>query len=518
LSRANGKYILAHDLGTSGNKAVLLDLEMNVVAKATANYPIYYPEKGWAEQDPGDWWRAVVETTRRVLEEAEAKPPDVAGLTFSTQMAGTLPVDESGEPLMRCMIWLDTRAAKQAAEIWKGLVKVAGYNVFKLFWFLRITGGCPGLAGKDVITKILWVKEERPELYVKTHKFLDCKDYLLFRCTGNFITSRDLANVSWMMDTRPGKMNWSDAILRKFGIDRAKLPEIRASTDLAGELTREAASELGLEPGTPVVVGAGDITSAAVGSGAVAEYEFHAYLGTSSWLAFHVRERKKDIRHYMGSICSARPDMYLCVAEQETACACLDWLRDVLYGEEAPEDVYREFDKLAEEVEPGARGLIFTPWLFGERAPLDDPTVRGAFLNLSLEHKRGHLVRAVMEGVALNLRWALFYMERLGRRAEHINVIGGGVKSDVWCQIMADVLNRPVRRVADPAEAGARGAAMVAAVGLGILPSFEEASKLVRIERVFQPRPENRSIYDRLFEEFKAFYERNKAMYRRLNT
>jgi len=512
-----GKYILAHDTGTTSNKAVLVRLDGEIVGHASAEYPVYYPKRGWAEQKPSDWWDAVTKTTRALLERASVKSSDVAAVVFATQMSGTLPVDSNGEPLMPCMIWLDTRAKGQAEKMSRGIIKIAGYGLLTLIRFLSITGGIYGHVGKDPICKILWVKEEQPKIYAETYKFLDCKDYLIYKCTGNFVISRDYANIWWMMDTRKGRFNWSDAILKKYGIDRAKLPKIMKATDVAGKLTAEAAAEMGLLEGTPVVVGAGDVASAAIGSGAIKEGKIHAYIGTSDWLGCHLSERKKDLFHYIGCICSANPEMYLCVAEQETAGACLDWLKNTMFKESREEDVYELLSEMAAKISPGADGLIFTPWLFGERAPLDDPTVRGGFHNLSLEHGREHMVRAVFEGVALNMKWALFYMEKLAGKAESINIIGGGAISNVWCQIFADALNRRINRVSDPKEAGAKGAAIIAMIALGHFKSFEDAEKLVKIDAVYEPNPQNAAIYEKAFKEFKAIYKNNRRMYRRLN-
>ncbi|MEM1589717.1 MAG: FGGY-family carbohydrate kinase [Candidatus Bathyarchaeia archaeon] len=511
-----GKYILAHDTGTTSNKAVLVRLDGEIIGYASAEYPVYYPKRGWAEQKPLDWWNAVTKTSRALLERANVKPSDIAALVFTTQMSGTLPVNSNGEPLMPCMIWLDTRAKRQAEKMSRGIIKIAGYELTTLISFLSITGGIYGHVGKDPICKILWVKEEQPKIYAETYKFLDCKDYLVYRCTGNFVISRDYANIWWMMDTRKGKFNWSDTILEKYGIDKAKLPEIMKATDIAGKLTPEAAAEMGLCEGTPVVVGAGDVASAAIGSGAVMEGKTHAYVGTSDWLGCHLSERKKDLLHYIGCICSANPDMYLCVAEQETAGACLDWLKSTMF-KESREDVYKLFNEMAAKIKPGADGLIFTPWLFGERAPLDDPTVRGGFHNLSLEHTREHMVRAVLEGVALNMKWALFYMEKLAGKAESINIIGGGAISNVWCQIFADALNRRIKRISDPKEAGAKGAAIIAMIALGHVKNFEEAENLVKIDAVFEPNTQNAAVYERIFREFKNIYKNNRQMYRRLN-
>lgn len=311
-------------------------------------------------------------------------------------------------------------------------------------------------------------------------------------------------------------MDWSNAILKKYGIDRNKLPEIKKSTEIAGKLTKQAARETGLKEGTSVVVGAGDMASAAIGSGAILQGQVHAYVGTSSWIACHTSDRKKDIMHYIGSICSANPDMYMCVAEQETGGACLDWARDNIFQEKNQKS-YSVFDEQAANVEPGAGGLLFTPWLFGERAPLDNPTVRAGFYNLSLEHSRENVIRAIFEGVAFNMKWALYYLEKLTGEAQAINLIGGGASSDVWCQIFADVLNRRISQVHDPKEAGAKGAMMIGATALQQINRFEDAARLVKIDKLFKPEAENVRIYENIFQEFKNVYKNNKQMYRRLN-
>lgn len=436
-------------------------------------------------------------------------------------MSGTIPVDEEGTPLMPCMTWLDTRASGQAEDLVGGFFEVSGYNIFDLAEFLWITGGGPGRAGKDPISKILWVKENEPEMYKDTHKFLDSKDYLIYKSTGEYITSEDNANLTWIMDSRTKE--WSDRICEKTGIDMEKLPKIKRSIDKAGELTSKAAEDLGLEEGIPVIVGAGDVTSAAIGSGAVGEFQTHAYIGTSSWLASHTYDRRTDIMDYIGTLCSANPEMYLCIAEQENAGSCLEWIKNQMYKremvkyEEKVEEIYQLFDQIVEDVEPGSKDLIFTPWVYGERAPLDDHSVRGGIHNLSLDHTRADVLRAIFEGVAFNMKWALDSLEDLTQKAESINFIGGGASSDVWCEIFADVLNRRVKQVAQPREAGVKGAAMIAAVGLNYIDSFEDIGKYIEIKDTYEPNPENRKKYNELFEEFKNIYYNNKDMYERLN-
>ena len=505
------RYVMAFDVGTTMIKSALVKADtLEISASRSSRVEVLYPKEGWAEQEPDALWESVVEASRMTLADSGVEPASVIGLVFGAHMAGVLPVDEEGRPLRNVMIWLDERAAGLPEEVWRGFPKVAGYNLFKLLKFLRITGGAPSKTGKDPISKIIWLRENEPDIYRATSKFLDVKGYLINRATGAFVTSPDEANLTWLADTRDGRAKWSKSLLKDFGISPDLMPEIRLATDVAGKLRPEAADDLGLEPGTPVVVGAGDITVAAVGSGAVGEGELHVYIGTSDWVAGHVSERKTDVSHYIGSLLSAIPGRYLLIAEQEVASAALEWLMDIM----GMKGRYDEVEELVREAEPG--GLIFMPWFYGERAPIDDPYVRGGLLNISLDHDRGDLLRAVMEGVALNVRWAYQYVEKLVGRKEQVNLIGGGALFDVWCQILADVLQRELRRMAHPQEAGVRGAAAIAAVGLGVFESFEEAASRFAIEKVFKPSPERADIYDKLFELFVKAYKNTKKIYRAL--
>jgi len=507
------KLVLAFDIGTTALKASLVEAEtLGIRASAAREVRVLYPRERWAEQDPEELWSTVAASSREVLERAGIPGASVVGVVFSAHMAGVLPVDERGEPLRNIIIWLDERAAGLPEDLWRGLVKVQGYNLFKLLKFLRITGGAPSKTGKDPLPKMIWLRENEPEVYRATHKFLDVKGYLINRATGAFVTSPDEANLTWLADTRGQRAEWSRELLKDYGIPVELLPEIRPSTDVAGRLRPEAAADLGLEPETPVLVGAGDITVAAVGSGAVGEGEFHAYIGTSDWIAGHVSERKTDVAHYIGCLLSAIPGMYLLIAEQEVATGALEWLLSVM----GMEGRYEEVEEMVEEVPPGSRGIIFLPWFYGERAPIDDPFVRGGVLGLSLDHGRAEVLRAVMESVAFNMRWAYQYVEKLVGRKEHLNLIGGGALFDIWCQILADVLGREVRRMAHPQEAGVRGAAAIACVGLGIFSSFEEAASRFEVEKAFRPEPERARDYNRLFSLFVETYKRLKKVFREL--
>jgi xylulokinase len=307
-------------------------------------------------------------------------------------------------------------------------------------------------------------------------------------------------------------------------LEREKLPDLRRAVDILGPIRKEVAEELGLKENTKVVMGTPDMQSAAIGSGAVRDYEAHLYVGTSSWLICHVPYKKTDVFHNIASIPAAIPDMYFVVNEQEIAGASLRFLCDnILYPKdeepqtEEPPEVYKTFDRIVESVPAGSDKVIFTPWLYGERTPVEDHSVRSGFFNQSLTTTRRHLIRAVFEGVAYNSRWLLTYVEKfIRRRLDPINMIGGGANSNVWCQIHADVFDRTIRQVKNPIEANVRGAALLASVALGYL-AVDEVPKHVKIARVYEPDSKNRKIYDTLFQEFVNIYRSNKRIYERLN-
>ncbi|HSP78987.1 MAG TPA: FGGY-family carbohydrate kinase, partial [Myxococcaceae bacterium] len=364
---------------------------------------------------------------------------------------------------------------------------------------------------------------EHPELYRATHKFLEPKDWLNLRLSGRLAASHDSITLHWVTDNRAlSRIDYDGRLLRMTGLHRDKLPDLVPAATVLGPLRPEAARALGLSEAVQVVTGSPDILAAAVGSGAVRDYEPHLGLGTSSWLSCHLPSRKLALRYHMGTVPSALPGRYLLANEQESAGICLSLLKDnILHGEDAPPrdsaDAYRALEQVAERIPPGSERLIFLPWLNGERCPVDDQRLRGGFFNQSLRTTRGHLVRAVMEGVAYNSRWLLAHVEQLlGRELDSLRIIGGGARSRLWCQIHADVLNRRIQQVDEPVLANARGAAFPAAVALGHL-TVEEIPSLVPVARTYEPEPRNRALYDELFGEFVNLYKSNKAIFARLN-
>jgi xylulokinase len=329
----------------------------------------------------------------------------------------------------------------------------------------------------------------------------------------------------WLTNTRdPNHIFYDPSLIKKVQVDPDKLPPLKSSIEVLGELSTEAAASLGLPQTVKVVMGSPDHQSACIGSGAVRDFEGHLYVGTSSWIQCVVPFKKTDVLHSIASLPTAIPGKYYCVNEQDIAGGALAFLverilfpQNQLRPESPPEDVYRWLDKLAAQAPAGSGKLIFTPWLNGERTPVDDTTVRAGLYNLSLTTTPEQIARAFFEGVAYNNRWALGYVEKfIGRRLDPLNLIGGGAKSEVWCQIFADVLDRTVRQVQDPIWANARGAAWIAAVALGYI-TWAEIPELIQYTKVFKPEPARRQLYDELFAEFLHIYRNNRAMYLRLN-
>jgi xylulokinase len=519
------KYILAIDLGTSGSKVALVSTCGKVIDSGFKETPVLLFPDGGAEQRPEDWWSAIKATTRDLLAKRLVPVEDIVAASCTTQWSGTVAVDKDGHHLMNAIIWMDSRGAPYLKRIIGGRINVQGYGIWKLLTWLRLTGGVPGQAGKDPIAHILFIKNELPKIYNETFKFLEPKDYLNMRLTGRFAASYDSIALHWLTDNRDlSNVVYDDRLIKMSTIDREKLPDLKRAVDILGPIKPEVARELGLGENIQVVMGTPDVQSAAIGSGALRDYEGHLYIGTSSWLICHVPFKKTDLLHNIGSLPSAIPQRYIATNEQESAGACLSFLgdnilyhKDELLREAKPPDIYKIFDRIVETVPAGSDKVICTPWLYGERAPVDDRSVRGGFYNLSLCTTRGHLLRAMFEGVAYNSRWLLGCVEKFaGRRLDPIAMVGGGANSNVWCQIHADVLNRTIRQTQDPIQVNLRGAAFLASVALGYV-TFDDVPERIQIAHTFEPNPENRELYDQLFREFVNIYKRNRRIYARLN-
>ena len=540
MSDSQKKYILAIDHGTGGPKTAIVSTHGEVVDWAFQEVPLYVEKGGGVEQDPNDWWNAILKTAKQVIDNGKVSVNDIVGVCNSSQWSGTVALDKNGDHLMNSIIWMDTRGAPYMKKFHKSVIQVSGYSVRKMLKLVKVTGGGASLSGKDPLAHILWMKDKRQEIYDKTYMFLEPHDYVNLKFTGKFAASYASIQMHFFTDIRDiNDIKYYNKIMKMVKVDPNKFPtDLRWPTDVLGPIKDEIADELGLEKGVKMIMGAPDLHTATIGSGAIRDYEGHIYIGTSDWLTCHVPYKKTDIFHNMASFPSAIKGRYFVANEQEIAGGALSFLRDkILYHkdellrEEQVPDVYKIFDRIVENVPAGSNNLIFTPWLIGERAPVDDHAVRGGFYNLSLEMSREHLIRAIFEGVAYNVKWLLQYVEKFIQKWKmkdnpgmtkkdvvmpELNIIGGGATSNVWCQIFADVLNRKIKQVKDPIQANARGAAFIASVGLGYL-TWDQIPDLIQYSNVFKPNQENRAVYNKLFNEFVNIYKIMKKTHRRLN-
>jgi xylulokinase len=529
------EHVLAVDLGTSGPKAALIGADGTVTACRSGTVRLLLGPGGAAEQDPDEWWQSITAAVRSVVAAAGDAARRLVAVAVTAQWSGTVAVGADGRHLMNAIIWMDSRGARYIGEVTGGPVRLAGYDVRKLRLFLSRAGGLPGHSGKDPTAHIRWIRAQRPRVYDATTVFLEPADYLNLRLTGRACTSADCIALHWVADIRDlSNVHYDDHLLRISGLDAGQLPELVPSASVVGELLPAVAAQWGIRAGIPVTTATGDMASAVVGSGAIADFAGHLYIGTSSWLSCHVPWKRTDIVRNQTTLPSAIPGRYFIANEHETAGACLTFARDCVLAQSGTDREhgprpeagtaaldgtggYRELDDAAAVVRAGAGRIIFTPWLNGERTPVDDHTVRGGFHNLSLTATRADLVRAVFEGVAYNSRWLLESVERFARHdLPELAFIGGGARSALWCQIHADVMHRAIRCVRDPAQANVRGAALLALLALR-LAGPDELAQRVPVAAHYQPDPGNRAIYDELYGAFKTIYKRNRRLYAQLN-
>jgi xylulokinase len=519
---ASGDCILAVDHGTSGLKVALVTVDGRVLGVEFEPTPVAFLPGGGAEQDAEDWWRALIVAARRLMARGLVSRSSVLAVACSSTFSTTVACDAEGGPVGPALTWMDHRGAPYVRRVMDGWPSVKGYGLVRSLDWMRRSGGAPTLSGKDDAAHVLFWREERPEIHRNARWFLGSKDWLNLRLTGRCAASPDSVTLFWATDNRDiHNVRWDDVLLGRLGLDRNKLPDLRPSTDVLGPLQDDVADALGVARGTPVIVGSADLQSACVGSGAVDDFAGHVYIGTSSWVLCHVPFRKTDPLHTIAALPSAIPGRYFCANEQDMAGGALAAaLRNLLRTPGEPRaavvspEAYLRADAVVEAVPPGARGVLFTPWLNGEKTPVDDECLRGGFHNVSVETTSEDMLRAVYEGVAYNTKWSLGYVERfVGRRLDPLNAIGGGAQSDAWCRILADVTGRTIRQVEDPREANARGAAFLAAVALGRL-RFTDIPGCMRFAKTFAPDPANRPVYDRGMRAFQDLWRRNKGFYR----
>jgi len=526
--------VLAFDVGTTGIKTCLYDISdrVTLIASALHSYGLTVLPDGGAEQNPEEWWEALRKSTSDVLASCAVKPGEIRGISFCSQMQGLVLVDRDGKALRPAMSYMDQRAREELRQGMQRGLKIGGLNALRTLRALRVTGAVAGSV-KDPVWKYLWVKNHEPEVFARVYKWLDVKEYLICRMTGRFIMTQDSAFATELFDIRPGRMCFSPAICRMYGVDPAHLPEIISSSDVAGPLLPGIAHELGLEPGTPVFGGGGDAALIGVGAGATAPGATHVYSGTSGWVGTAIDHSVVDISSMMAAIVGAEPGLFVYFAELETAGKCLEWVRDHLALDEiniylekkvVTDSIEKKYTSLYDylsliisEIPAGSNGVIFTPWLHGNRMPFEDPNARGMFFNISLETGKTELIRSVVEGVCFHLRWFLETQERKVKTSNPIRFVGGGALSAVTCQILADCTGRCVETVADPQNVGAVGAALVAAKGVGFMQSIRDAGAFVHAEGRYQPNPKNKAAYDRNYDVFIKLYKSNCEHFAALN-
>jgi xylulokinase len=522
---SNPRLVLAIDHGTSGVRTVLITTEGEILGWANRDTPTDHLPGGGVEQDPEGWWQAFLDGARELLGRGLAAPEHTVAIAVSSTFSTTVACDDRGTPVAPALTWMDARGAPHVRRLMGGRAAIGGYGVGKALRWMRITGGAPTLSGKDDLAHALFWKHDRPATYRQARWLLGSKDWWNMRLCGQAAASFDSNTLFWITDNRDTHdVRYHPGLARSAGIALDKLAPLRPAPTLLGPALPAVTEALGLPAGVPVVTGSPDLQSACIGSGAVRDYQPHLYLGTSSWLLCHVPFHRTDPIHAIASLPSSIPGRWFAANEHDMAGGCVDWLvRSVLWpagplgSGPPPEDHRARMDAAVQACEPGAGGVIFTPWLNGEKTPVDDHLLRGGFHNLGLTAGAEQLVRAVYEGVALNTRWLLGHLERfVGRRLAPVRAIGGGARSDAWLQVYADVLQRPVHRVEHPQLANARGAALIAGVALGDL-RFEDIPERVPAEARFLPRAEHRATYDRLFDSFLDLHRGCRGVYHRLN-
>jgi len=434
-----------------------------------------------------------------MLSKSGVASQDIAVIAFSGQMMGCLPVDAAGDPLRPCIIWADQRAVAQAAR----LAELVGEE-----HVYHITGH--RISPTYSAHKIVWVRDNEPGVFARAHKFLHVKDYIAYRMTGAFVTDRSDAGGMNLYYLERG--TWSDEILEALDLDPRLLPEIHNSTDVIGELTKQAAEELGLAAGTPVVIGGGDGASATVGAGAVTEGLAYNYIGSSSWISFAAPRPIYAPGRRIFNWPHMVPGMFAPCGTMQAAGGSYQWLRRQVClsegreAEETGEDVYEIMNRQAEQSVPGAHGLLFLPYLQGERSPHWNPKARGGFVGLQVTHTRADLIRATLEGISMNLRTILQSFLDANARIEEVILMGGGAKGDLWRQILADVFGRPTLRPRLLEEATSLGAAIAGGVGIGLFPDFSIVKQRIEIVNRHKPDPEAQAVYDRLYPIFLETY------------
>ncbi len=490
-------YLLAHDLGTSGNKATLYTTDGALVKSATYGYALKTKGGDCAEQDPLAWWKAVCDSTKELTN--EINPADVAAVSFSGQMMGCVCVDKNGEPLRDSLIWADMRSTREENIIRKEMSDEA---------FYKITGN--RLSPSYSATKLMWVRDNEPDVYKNTYKMLNAKDFIILKLTGKFVTDPSDASLTCLMDLNT--LKWSDELVSVCGLEKGMLPDVLSSVAVAGGVTEAAARECGLLAGTPVVCGGGDGACAAVGTGSVCENQANLSLGTSSWISFASKKPVFDDGMMTFNFAHLVPDYVVPCGTMQTGGGALSWAVNTLgtFGRDASDIdkgvLYKNVCEAVEASPVGAKGLLFLPYLMGERSPRWNNKAKGSFVGLTMEHTTGDMLRAVMEGVGMNLSIILEAFRKSGADINRLTAIGGGVRNPIWRQILSDILGVTIDIPNFLEEATSMGAAIAAGVGVGAFADFNVIGKFLKNEYTYTPDVSKKPFYDELKPIFDKCY------------
>jgi xylulokinase len=495
-------YILAHDLGTTGNKASLFDARGVLVSSALSAYPTDYPHPNWAEQDPEDWWRAVRVATRQLLAQSGVDPRAIAAVSLCGQMMGCVALGEDGNPLRSCIIWADQRAQAEADAVAAACGEAEVY---------RIAGHRTSPAYSA--PKILWLRAHQPEFYGRAVCFLQPKDFVIFRLTGARVTDYSDASGTLLFDLHT--RTWHAPFLRALDLPVEKLPTPVASTTTVGTVTPAAAAATGLMAGTPVIVGGGDGACAGVGAGVVSPGSAYCSIGTSAWISISSDAPVIDPAARTVTFHHLHPTRYCPMGTMQAAGGAREWAWSLLRNQGLDLDATEDLDAAAAQVPPGAGGVLFLPYLLGERSPHWNPLARAAWLGMAMPTGKAELARAVLEGVALNLRLVLDTLRSQVPGIGAIRLIGGGSRSPLWRQILADCWRAPVQTLALKTEATAWGAAVAGGVGAGIY-TWEIAAQQARVVETIDPDPAHLAFYDDLAAIYLDSYTALAPIYRRL--
>ena len=490
-------YLMGIDIGTSACKVAVFDRQGQVLASASGDYPVYYPREGWAEQDPEEWWSAVCGAVRQVLKKADVRPEEIAGVGIDGQSWSAIAIDKDGKVLTNTPIWMDTRAQSICDRLNED---IGADEIF------RVAGN--SLQPSYTTAKILWYKENLPEVYRKTHKILQSNSYIAFKLTGQI--SQDLSQGYGLhcFDMRTGQ--WDEEMCKKLGIPREFLPEIVPSDQIIGTVTKKAAEESGLAEGTPVAAGGLDAACGTLGAGVIHAGETQEQGGQAGGMSICMEQYQADPRLILGF--HVIPGKWLLQGGTTGGGGVIRWFErefadyERLMKEQTGVSSLDQLNEIAEKVDPGCDGLVFLPYMAGERSPIWDPHAKGVFYGLDFSKTKGHMVRACMEGVAFSLRHNLETAEKAGAEADILRAMGGSANSLLWTQIKSDITGKAMAVPASDT-ATTLGAALLAGVGTGFYKDYEEAvSQTVKVTRTHQPDPEKKAVYDKNYETYLELY------------